>query len=363
MSQTTPPPAPVFRPDELGATCLVTGGAGYLGSALVRRLAQLGCQVHSLDVIPHSHDGLDNVQCFTGDLRNYAEIEPAFAGVDSVFHTAALINLLSLYRPAEKRMVYEVNCIGTQNVLRAAAAAGSQALVHTSTFNVVLDRVLNNQDESLPYARKTRDLYSQTKIEAERMVLKADGENGLRTCALRPGGIWGCDTRSLMIRSFLEQLADGRFKVMIGNGKATMDNTHIDNLIDAQLLSARSLRQAPQGVGGEAFFITDNEAVNGLKWFQPLVEALGEKFPRLTLPSSLMRAVSGAMELAHFLGAPEPLLTYRGIRNLTESSSFRIDKAHERLGYAPRFQRANGFPLLLDEARALVESRRGAVAA
>lgn len=355
-------PTPKFEPAELGELCLVTGGGGYVGSALVRRLRENGCRVRSLDIVPHDFDD-PGVETMVADLRHYADVRRACEGVDTVFHTAAIINLLSLYRPAQKRMVYEVNCVGTRNLVKAAEAAGVAALVQTSTFSVVLDRVLDNQDESVPYATRTRDLYSMTKIEAERTVLAADQNDGLRTCALRPGGVWGSDCNSIMIRSFLEELAAGRFKALIGNGRATMDNTHVDNLIDAHFLAAKALREKPEVVGGQAYFINDDEQVNGLVWFKPLVEALGEKFPRLTLPAPMMKMIGRGMELAHFFGGPEPTLTHRGIRNLTESSSFRIDKARRDLGYTPRFTRDNGFALLLPNARRFVDDLRGKAAA
>ena len=154
-----------------------------------------------------------------------------------------------------------------------------------------------------------------------------------------------------------------RFKALIGNGRATMDNTHVDNLIDAHFLAAKALREKPEVVGGQAYFINDDEQVNGLVWFKPLVEALGEKFPRLTLPAPMMKMIGRGMELAHFFGGPEPTLTHRGIRNLTESSSFRIDKARRDLGYTPRFTRDNGFALLLPNARRFVDDLRGKAAA
>lgn len=77
----------------------------------------------------------------------------------------------------------------------------------------------------------------------------------------------------------------------------------------------------------------------------------------------MMKMVGRGMELAHFLGGPEPTLTHRGIRNLTESSSFRIDKARRDLGYQPRFTRENGIPLLLPNARRFVDDLRAAKAA
>lgn len=356
MSKEAPeiPSAPVLGADDIGRRCLVTGGAGYVGRAIVRRLADAGCQVRSLDVAEHSH-GRD-VETMVADLRDYDAVRQAFEGIDTVFHVAAVINIREIVRPAERRFVYDVNVVGTQNVLRAAADAGVTALVQTSSFSVVLDRVLDETDEREPYATRTRDLYTLTKIEAERAVLGADTPGGLRACALRPGGVWGLDVECMMIRSFLSQYATGKFKALIGNGKATMDNTHVENLVDAQLLAARGLRQSADTVGGQAYFITDDEAVNGLEWFRPLVEGCGGKFPRTRLPAGMMKFVGRMMEVSHYLGAPEPTLTRRGIRNLTESSRFIIDKARRDLGYQPRYNRANGMPLLVPKAREFVDS-------
>lgn len=361
MSNTAIPPispAPQFKPEEIGPRCLVTGGAGYVGSAIIRRLSEAGCQVRSFDVAPHA--SVDGVEVVTGDLRDYNSVLAACQGVDTVFHTAALIKLMAIARPALRKLVFDVNVTGTANIARAAAQAGVKAMVHTSTFNVVMDRDYERQDETLPYATHTNDLYTCSKIEAERAALAADAVGGLRVCALRPGGVWGCDTQSIMVRSFLEQLDN--FTVLIGDGHSAADNTHIDNLVDGQLLAAKALHAQPNTVGGQAYFITDDEPVNPLEWFRPLVEGLGHRFPTRRLPAGMMRAVGVLLEVTHLLGAPEPVLTRRSVRNLTESGSFRIDKARRDLGYAPRYVRENGMPRLLPAARAFIEARKKAAA-
>ena len=115
------PPMPQLGPDQLGRRCLVTGGAGYVGRAIVQRLHAAGCEVRSLDVLPHSH-GAD-IETIAGDLRDAAIVSSACTDIDSVFHTAALINTLSIYRDAVKRKVFAVNVDGTRNVVRAAAQA------------------------------------------------------------------------------------------------------------------------------------------------------------------------------------------------------------------------------------------------
>lgn len=348
------PPVPTLDADDIGQRCLVTGGAGYVGRAIVQRLVDAGCDVCSMDVIEHQH--ACGAATAVADLRDYDAVRQTVEGADTVFHVAAVINIKAIAPPAERKFVYDVNVVGTQNVLRAAADAGVTALIQTSSFSVVLDRVLNNTDEREPYATHSNDLYALTKIESERAVLGADTPDGLRTCALRPGGVWGSDVECVMIRSFLTQYATGKFKAVIGDGKSTMDNTHVQNLVDAQLLAAKALRHNAATVGGQAYFINDDEAINPLEWFRPLVEGCGGQFPRLRLPAGVMKVVGSAMEIGSYFGSSEPTLTRRGIRNLTESSRFFVDKARRDLGYEPRYNHANGMPLLLPHARAFVES-------
>lgn len=349
-------PPPIFQPEEIGPRCLVTGGAGYVGSAIIRRLRGIGCTVRSFDRVVKAHG--DDVESMQGDITRRENLQRACEGMDTVFHTAALIKLITLARPAVRRQVFEVNVEGTRKLLAAAREAGVQAFVHTSTGNVVMDRVLKEKDEAQPYATRSHDLYTLTKIAAEKLVLAADGARGVRACAVRPGGLWGPDINCVMIRSFLDQLAAGRFTAVIGNMLSTMDNTHIENLVDGQLLAARGLRQHPERVGGQAYFIFDNERLNPVRWFQPLAEALGYAFPTRRLPGGLAKAVAWGMEAAHVLGAPEPVLTVRSVRNLLESSSLRIDKARRDLGYIPRYSRDTGLPEVVPAARRYIDSRK-----
>jgi 3beta-hydroxy-delta5-steroid dehydrogenase/steroid delta-isomerase len=352
------PAAPVLRAPQIGQHCLVTGGCGYVGSAIIQRLLAAGCTVRSFDIVKVSaRHGVEHLQ---GDLNDVGAVQAACEGIDTVFHTAALIKLISLARPSVRRQVMRVNLDGTANILRAAAQAGVSAFVHTSTGNVVMDRVLENQDEYLPYATRTRDLYSVSKIAAEKQALAADEPDGMRVCAVRPGGLWGPNVQSVMIRSFLEQLAAGRFKATIGNGRSLMDNTHIENLVDGQLLAAKALRDQAGSVGGQAYFILDGEKINPMEWFRPLAEGLGYRYPRMRLPGTLMQGVAWLMELLHVLGGPEPVLSVRAVRNLIESSQFNIDKARRDLGYQPRYTRHNGLAEILPPARAFLAQQQRA---
>ena len=111
---------------------------------------------------------------------------------------------------------------------------------------------------------------------------------------------------------------------------------------------------------GQAYNITDDETINGMEWFRPLAEGLGYAFPSKYLANGLMIPVAALMEFLHYLGAPEPLLTTRGLRNLSDQSCLSIAKAQRDLGYRVRYQRSNGMPQLLVAARPFVNALQSA---
>lgn len=346
--------APEPTADEVGPVCLVTGGRGYLGSHLVGRLARLGCTVRSLDLTRDTGAARQRVEQRVGDVRLQRDLRGACEGVDVVFHTAALINLLTRARPEVRRRVFDVNVLGTQQVIRACRSAGVGRLVYTSSFNVAMGAPIRDGDESAPLVGEGHgiDLYSQTKAIAEREVLAADEPGVLRSVALRPAGLWGAGEQCMMINAFGEQLLAGRFKLLVGNGRSLLDNTCIDSAVDAHLLAARALARRPDRVGGRAYFVTDGEPMNGMEWFRPLVEGLGYPWPRWRIPGPVMLRIAAVLEWLHFLGGPEPALTRRGVRNLIEDACFRIDRARDELGYVPRVRSAEGLRAILPELAA-----------
>lgn len=351
---------PALDAEQLGPRCLVTGGSGYLGRALVTALLERGCRVRSLDLAQLDPQDVpcERLEAVAGDVRILGDVRQACRDVDVVYHTVALIDLLSRYRPERRRRVFDVNVLGTRNVLRACRELRIARLVHTSTINVAMGAAVRNGDETLPTLQVGQggDLYGESKAEAEREVLAADTPGGLRTLALRLAGLWGPGRGAMMIEQFLDQLASGNFRVLIGNGSTLLDNTHRDNAIDAHLRAAAALRERPERAGGQAYFITDGEPTNGLEWFRPLVEGLGEPWPRWRIPAGLMLRVGALLEWVHYLGGPEPALTRRGMLNLSRDASFSIDKAREDLGYCPHVRSLGGIEALLPELRARYRS-------
>ena len=348
------------NPSQVGGVCLVTGGNGYVGKHLIRRLLGLGCEVRALDLAPFQGD--PRVKSIVGDIRRMSDVGPACEGVDTVFHTAAIINMLTLARPSVRREVYGVNVHGTECVIRACQAAGVEKLIFTSSIAVAVDRPIREGDETAPYVGTDGlpDLYSQTKSKAEKLVLEADDPNGLRTAAVRPGGVWGPGEGAMMVQDFLRHLAAGQFKVMIGNGKSVTDNVHVDSVVDVHFLVAKKLADNPDLVGGEAYFVSDDEPTNPVVWYRPIVEGLGYSWPKLHLPRPLAYAVAYVGEVAHYLGGPFPMLTRRSVLSVCRDASFRVEKSRAHLGYEPRTSAADGIPELMPEFRATHDRFKGA---
>jgi 3beta-hydroxy-delta5-steroid dehydrogenase/steroid delta-isomerase len=338
-------------PNQVGPVCLVTGGNGYVGRHLSRRLRELGCEVRAFDLNPFETD--PRVTSIVGDIRRISDIGPACEGVDTVFHTAAIINTLTLARPSVRRRVYGVNVLGTALVIRACQAASVKKLIFTSSITVAVDGPIRGGDETAAYVGTNGlcDLYSQTKSLAERLVLQADDPRGLRTAAIRPGGVWGPGEGAIVVQDFLEHLAAGRFKLMIGDGESVTDNVHVDSVVDAHLLVAKRLSEEPDLIGGQAYFVSDDEPTNPVTWYRPIVEGLGYTWPRLRIPGRVAYGFAYLAEAAHYLGGPFPTLTRRDVMAITQDASFRIDKARTHLGYQPRTSAAEGIPKLMDEFR------------
>lgn len=313
-----------------------------MGRALAKDLVARGCTVHSFDIRPDA-DPLPGVKYFTGDIRDYGAVRAAAEGCTTVFHCAAVMNFLGICRPSVRREVYGINVTGTENAIRACRETGAKALVHTSSHCVCFDtRPVINGDETKSYAPSYLDLYGETKTAAEKIVLAADGTGGLRTAALRPGGVWGSSDDCYMFAKFIDQLTKGKLVATIGPADAIIDNTHVDNLVLAEVLTAEGLIRKPAVVGGQAYFIVDDEPMNLMEWLRPLIEGLGYRVPTRSIPALPMYFLGFLAECLHFIGGPRPFMTRLEVHNLTAKFTFRQDKARRHLDFKPVIGRERG---------------------
>jgi 3beta-hydroxy-delta5-steroid dehydrogenase/steroid delta-isomerase len=326
---------------ELGSV-LVTGGAGFLGANLATALLDRGHKVRVFDLAPCQlqHQNLELVQ---GDICEQQALRAACSGIDRVFHTASVIETRSGKAvSAELRdKVFAINVGGTAGLLAACREQGVKRCIYTSSNSVVIGgKPLCGVDESSPYTTRFAELYTETKVAAEKLVLEANGEGGVLCCAIRPSGIWGAGDKVMFYR-MIERLIAGEVTAILGDGTARLDNSYIGNLVHGHILAAERL--VPGAAAGQAYFINDGEAVNMMAVSRPLIEALGYTFPSRHLPFRPLWLLFSVWQLLHFrLRLPPPPLTPLALERICIDNHFSIDKARRQLGYQPLYTSAQG---------------------
>jgi UDP-glucose 4-epimerase len=224
---------------------LVTGGAGFVGSNLVRRLMGLGARVTVLDdLFTGRRDNLpaDGLRFVTGSVCDPALVESLVAENELVIHAAARNIVVSTRDP---RQDFETNIGGTLNVLLAARAAGVARVVYTSSTSVYGNpRYLPiNEDDHLSLLTP----YAVSKLSGEHYCMAFYESYGLRTTAVRYSNIFGpgqdpANPYCGVVAKFCESLFAGRAPVIHGDGNQTRDFTYIDDAVEATLLAAVSDR-------------------------------------------------------------------------------------------------------------------------
>lgn len=318
---------------------LVTGGSGFVGANLVTKLLDRGLKVRSFDressPLP-SHPRLEVIQ---GDICDPDTVAAVVDGIDTVFHTAAIIDLMGGGSVTDeyRQRSFAVNVGGTENLVHAAQAAGVQRFVYTASNSVVMGgKAISGGDETLPYTDRFNDLYTETKVMAEQFVLGQNGVDGMLTCSIRPSGIWGHGDQT-MFRKVFESVIAGHVKVLIGRKRAKLDNSYVHNLVHGFLLAAEHL--VPGGTApGQAYFINDGEPINMFEFARPVIEACGERLPTLRISGAMVRTAMTGWQRLHFrFGLPEPPLEPLAVERLYLDNYFSIAKARRDLGYEPLF--------------------------
>lgn len=351
MSKVKPLPAPA----ALGKI-LVTGGSGFLGSNLVQTLLDKGYSVRSFDRIKSTLEH-PNLEVTEGDICEKESVLLACEGIDTIFHTAAIIEIRSsrIVPEATRQLSYDINLGGTKNLVESALVSHVKRLVYTSSNSVVIDgQPIVSGNESMPYVKEFRDLYTETKTKAEKLVLAANGIQGLYTCAIRPSGIWGPGDQT-MFRKMIEQLVKGSFKALVGDGSARLDNSYVHNLIHGQILAAEQLSE--QGnASGQAYFINDAEPINMMEFSKPLVQALGYPYPNRRVSYRLVRQVFQVWEKLHLIvKAPESPQSLLALERIGIDNYFSTEKARNELGYTPLYSTAQAMAEALPYYRKLHE--------
>lgn len=311
MSSTTPTrPAPA-----LPGHVFITGANGFIGRAMAARFRELGATVTGVDLTADPENGV-----VAGNTTRPEEWSEALDGVDVVVHTAALLG--SAFSLAQ---AWEVNVLGTSRVLRAAVDAGVPRLVHLSSVAAYGYDFPDGVDETYP-VRVDDDVYTDTKVNSEAVVLAAHAAGKISATVVRPGDVWG--PGSVWVRSPLAELAKPTGFPLPDGGRGIFTPTYIDNFVDAMVLVL-----ATDEARGQVFNVTDGVGVPCSVYFGRLAEMSGGRIVHLPMRvvSPLADVVGSVMRR---VGVPTDLS--RGtIRLLNRPGTYSIDKARKVLGYEP----------------------------
>ena len=316
---------------EQGLRSLVTGGTGFTGTALVRRLRQAGHDVVALDY----KEGLQcdalralGAEVVIGSVTDRSAVERSMRGVEYVFHLAAAFRELNV----PNAFYDEVNVGGTRIVLEEAIRAGAWKFVYCSTCGVHgnVDRPPADEDAPIQPA----DYYQRTKYEAEPVVRQL-GEGKLETVILRPAAIYGPGDPERFFMIF-KRVARGSFP-MFGSGQTLYHPLYVENLVDAFMLCL------PRGAGnGREYLIADEDYYP----IEEIVKAVG-------------RALDVPVHIAHYPVLPvviaghivekvckpfgiTPPIFPRRVDWYRQNRAFDIGRARRELGYVPKVELDEG---------------------
>jgi nucleoside-diphosphate-sugar epimerase len=307
---------------------LVTGGGGFMGMALIKRLIAEGHKVTSYsrrEYPLHWALGISSVQA---DIRDLPALEKAC-------------------RDKDVEEYESVNVTGTFNVIKACRKQGVGRIVFTSSSGVIFDGSdLEGVNESYPYPDKQGSHYAATKAMAERLIIEANSPE-LKTISLRPHLVWGPYDAHL-IPGILRRAATGNLR-RIGDQEHFIDTTYIDNMIDALLLATDALANKPEAAG-KILFITNGEPARVWDFINSIIQIAGHPPVQKKTPEKLAMIAAGLSEWFHlaFHIKTEPFMTRYAIRELCTNHWFDITSAKEILGYYPRVSYAEGFKHLKD---------------
>mgnify|MGYP001813233324 FL=1 len=321
---------------------LVTGGGGFLGSAVCRQLAGLGHAVIAYQRSPADHLHDHGVLSRQGSITDYPNLLQASQGCDAVIHTAGKAGIWG-----KDEDFRAVNVTGTANVIRACREHGIRFLVHTSSPSVVhAGGDIEGADESLPLATHFSAPYPETKAEAERLVIKtSDGE--LMTTALRPHLIWGPGDPHILPR-LLDKAKGG--SLALPAPEKIIDTVFVENAALAHVMALEELAASAR-CAGKAYFVTNNEPLPQGEIIGKLLAALGVDVKIRAVPAAVARTAGALVEKAWrtFSLKGEPPVTRFSVEQLATAHWYNTSAATRDFGYRPTTSIAQGLEILREK--------------
>jgi len=313
---------------------LMTGATGLLGGHLLQALQQRGEQIRALVLPVENAEKLiaQGVEVVRGDVTDASTLAPAVRDIEIIFHLAGM---MGVDRPlADYRLV---NVTGSENLYRAAQAAGVRRFVHTSSHTVYglgYGRFLTEEDALLP----DPDPYSLTKAEGDHLMRRLMLRSDVETVIIRPGTFFGPGDR-LHFGRMAQRMKNGK-GVIVGRGDNALPFCYVTDVAQGFLLAAYH-EKAP----GNVYNISNDRPLTQQEIFNAIADNVGGKRPPRHLPYLPIYYGGIVAEKVAFITHTKPIVTRLGAMMFGTDNRHSVEKARRELGYEPKVDIREGIRL------------------
>lgn len=303
---------------------LVTGGTGFIGGHLVRKLISKGhhvfCLVRNYQKGEVLHD--IGVTLLVGDIRNNDLIERIpDERFDLAYHLAGILGRWNI----TNRVYQDVHVRGTENLLRACVKLKIRRFIYCSSVGVLGPTGNVLLDESFPY--HPTSIYEQTKAEAEKLVLTYARENKIDATIIRPAVVYGpCDFHMLGLFKVIKK---GLFP-LFDSGGALFQPTYIEDIINGFEVCINNDRTINQ-----TYILAGEKPITVREFVNTVAKIMGVIPPKINIPRYIANFIAPIFEAAGKMSKFKPPFTRATINFFTENKAYKINKAVKELGYKP----------------------------
>ena len=304
----------------------VTGGNGFVGRYLIKRLLERGEDVKYLVRKEGYVAGLKDTKFFVGDVNDKESIDKAIDGNEIVYHLVGIGDINSVSEK-DYQFFRKVNVEGTKNVLDACLKHNVKKLIYLSSTAAMGpgdNKIQNEESECKPQTP-----YQRSKYESEQLVKEYVEKYNLHAIILRPSMIYGPGMRSGQLILIYRLLKKG-FIPLISGGKAIIPLIYINDLIDAMLLAAKN------GKNGEIYIITNDENKKLYEIVDLMKQKTGFNAKTIRIPKVFVKVPTFFIQnMVKFIGINPPMTTKR-LDSMTKDRIFDISKAKKDLKWKPK---------------------------
>lgn len=339
---------------ELSATTLITGATGRIGSQLLRRLLDRGERVRVLARKPLSQElrNHDQIEFVLGDLGDRDVVDRAVAGIKTVYHVGGVIH-------GEPADFVRGNVVGTENIVNSALRHAVDQFIYVSSLSVLQalrsEKTPIDEQGELELFPELRGMYTQTKLQAERVVTRAVHQFGLPAVILRPGEVIG-EGGPLMSSGVGQR--KGNWLIMFGDGSLEMPLIDVQDLVDAIVAAER------EGIrDGSIIHLVDPDSTDQNEMARRYSEITGESLRTIHVPKIAIFAAAWCLEKTlKILGRRGSFSVYR-FRSALAPRSYDVSIAKHRLGWTPRRGLSGGMIASLNAQEAVSDEDDAALVA